>query len=81
MVFRSIYVKGSHFPATVPFPTVTIVPLSVPLAGDSASEKTLTESEFWKSEIILNSLNFVDEATDVDGENFKDVAHRIQVKH
>jgi hypothetical protein len=55
------------------------VPLSVPLAGDSASEKSLSESEFWKSEIILNSLNFVDEATDVDGENFKDVAHRIQV--
>ena len=71
--------KGSHFPSTVPWPTVTILPLSVPLAGDATSEKTLSESDFWKSEIILSSLNFVDEAADVDGENFKDSAQRIQV--
>jgi len=55
------------------------VPLSVPLAGDVTSEKTSSELDFWKSEIILASLGYADDVTNLDGDNFKDAAHRIQV--
>ena len=76
---RTIFVKGSHFPPTVPWPTMTTLPLAVPLAGDPLSEKTSTEMDFWKSEVILSSILDPNDDSDVNGDSFKDTANRMQV--
>ena len=80
MFLRSIYVKGSHFPPTVPWPTMTSLSLSIPLAGDVSSEKCSTEMEFWKSDVILSSIVAEIDDSDVNGESFKDAARKMQVR-
>jgi hypothetical protein len=58
---------------------MTSLPLSIPLAGDVTSEKTSTEIEYWKSEVILASIVDGEDDSDVNGDSFRDAARRMQV--
>ena len=58
---------------------MTTLPLAIPLAGDPLAEKTSTEMDYWKSEVILSSIIDPNDDSDVNGDSFKDTANRMQV--
>ena len=52
---RCLLVKGSRYPATVPKPVVTCLPLRVPLCG-TENEKFINEQNYWKAKIITSAI-------------------------
>ncbi|XP_040571640.1 WD repeat and HMG-box DNA-binding protein 1 [Lepeophtheirus salmonis] len=50
-IVRAIKCKGTKYPVTVPKPTVTVLPMQLPLC-DQGSEKTTLEEKYLKGEIL-----------------------------
>jgi len=87
---RCILVKGSRYPATVPKPVISVLPLKLPLCGEE-NEKSEIEQSYWKAKIISraieNPVDFVpamtpDEIEQMENEALiKLFAHACQMDH
>ena len=62
---RAILVKGSRYPATLPKPVISVLPLKIPLCGveNTANEKSSNEHALWQSRLILRAM---DNMSDLD---------------
>ena len=55
-IARCILVKGSRFPATVPRPVISVLPLKLALCG-TENEKFTNEQNYWKSKIMGRAID------------------------
>lgn len=52
---RCILVKGSRFPATLPKPVISVLPLDLPLCGIK-NDKLDNEQSYWRAQIVSQSI-------------------------